>query len=408
MDSTFGIFTTGYPYFLKKFRKQDSDIYKTRLLFKKAIVMKGEAAAKIFYNTEKFKRKEAAPKRLQKTLFGEGGVQGLDGKRHRHRKELFMRFMNPDSIQQLEKYFNKHWLLKLKEWEDVRSINLFEETKIILFKAACEWTGVPLKEEEAKARAKQIGLLIESAGAVGVKHYRGRMARGKAEAWIEEMAEEIRANRLQLRDTCAMYVYSMYRDTDGKLLPKKIVGVEILNLLRPIIAISRYITFSALALHNYPEYKQKLQNSNGELYRPFVQEVRRFYPFFPFVAAKVRKKFRWRGVKFPKERLVLLDLYATNHDREIWKDAGEFIPERFYEWKESPFSFIPQGGGDHNLNHRCAGEWVTIQLTQSALVFLVEKMSYKVPKQDLKIKMSNLPALPKNGFRIKKIKRIGA
>ena len=408
MDSTLGIFTTGYPYFLKKFRKQDSDIYKTRVLLKKAIVMKGEEAAEVFYDTSKFKRKDAAPKRLRKTLFGEGGVQGLDEERHKQRKALFMRFMNPASINELEKHFNKHWLKALKKWEQEKIVILFDESKTILFKAACEWTGVPLREEEAEERAKQMGLLIESPGALGIKHYRGLKAREEAEAWIAGMVEEIRANRLQLRKDCALYAYSMFKDTDGELLPARVVGVEILNLLRPILAISRYIVFSAHALHNYPGYRQKLKDSDGELYRPFVQEVRRFYPFFSFVAARVKKKFKWKDVKFPKNRLVLLDLYATNHDKQIWEDAGEFIPKRFFEWKESPFSFIPQGGGNHYSNHRCAGEWVTIQLTRSALVFLVEKMNYKVPRQDLNIKLSNLPALPKSGFKIKNVRSIGA
>ncbi|CAN7739580.1 hypothetical protein [Neorhizobium sp. LjRoot104] len=38
------------------------------------------------------------PKAVQKTLLGEGGVQGLDGGPHRHRKHLFMSLMSPDQI----------------------------------------------------------------------------------------------------------------------------------------------------------------------------------------------------------------------------------------------------------------------------------------------------------------------
>jgi fatty-acid peroxygenase len=52
--------------------------------------MQGEEAAKVFYDENKFKRKKAAPKFVKKTLFGQGGVQGLDEDRHRHRKQLFM------------------------------------------------------------------------------------------------------------------------------------------------------------------------------------------------------------------------------------------------------------------------------------------------------------------------------
>lgn len=404
MDSTLGIFLTGYPYFLKKFRKQDSDIYKTRFLLQKAIVLKGQEAAELFYDRDKFRRRGAAPKRLQKTLFGEGGVQGLDDREHRRRKDLFMRFMNPASVNQLQKYFNKHWLNALEQWEDTKSISLFEESKKILCQAACEWTGVPLPKEEVELRTVQLAQLIEAAGGVGSRHQKGRKARKELEAWIGNLIEEIRAHRLQLREDSILYSFSTHKNTSGELLDARVVAVEVVNLLRPIVAISRYIVFSALALHENPEYRQKLKDSEGELYRPFVQEVRRYYPFFPFVAAKVRRKFRWRDVKFPKGRLVLLDLYATNHDQKLWRNSGHFYPERFRHWEGSPFSFIPQGGGDHRHNHRCAGEWITIQITKSALVFLVEKMDYKVPQQDLSIDMSRMPAIPESRFKLKRVK----
>lgn len=404
MESTPGILFTGYPYFLKKFREQDSDIYETRVLFKKAIAMKGEEAAEIFYDLSKFKREGAAPKRLQKTLFGQGGVQGLDDEEHRRRKGLFMSFMNPDSVNRLERHFNRHWLEALDSWKKRRKINLFEESEKILCRAAHDWTGVPLPEDEVELRTSQLSDLIESSGGVGPRHWKGRRSRKKLEEWLKKQVEEIRNGESEVAEDSIFRAFSLHRDTEGNLLKKKVVAVEILNLLRPIVAIARYIVFSALALHEYPEYHKKLSESDGDLYRPFVQEVRRFYPFFPFVAAKVRKSFEWRDVEFPKGRLVLLDLYGTNHDRSIWRNAGDFLPERFLNWNGSPFSFIPQGGGDFEHNHRCAGEWITIQLTRSALVFLIEKMDYRVPKQDLSIDLSRIPAIPKSRFIMKKVR----
>src|SRR3546814_12288022 len=98
--------------------------------------------------------------------------------------------------------------------------------------------------------------------------------------------------------------------------------------------------------------------------------VRRFYPFFPAVAALVRREFEWRGYHFPSGRRVILDLYGTNHDARTWNASEAFRPERFREWDESPFNFIPQGGGDHNVNHRCPAEWITIRLMKQASEFL--------------------------------------
>src|SRR3546814_3503026 len=78
--------------------------------------------------------------------------------------------------------------------------------------------------------------------------------------------------------------------------------------------------------------------------------------------ARTRHKFEWNGHRFPGGRQVMLDLYGTNRDPRTWDAPEEFRPERFRRWDGNPFNFIPQGGGNHDLNHRCPGEWITIEL----------------------------------------------
>ncbi len=104
-------------------------------------------------------------------------------------------------------------------------------------------------------------------------------------------------------------------------------------------------------------------------------------------------------------RRVLLDLYATNHDEKIWANAGVYYAERFQDWNGSPFNSIPQGGGDFYEHHRCAGKWITINLSRNALDFLVKKIEYTVPDQDLEIDLSRIPAISKSRFIIKDVKR---
>ncbi len=62
MDSTLGVALKGYSYFRKRFEEQQTDVLQTSLFFKKAVVMKGEEAARVFYDREKFKREKATPK----------------------------------------------------------------------------------------------------------------------------------------------------------------------------------------------------------------------------------------------------------------------------------------------------------------------------------------------------------
>ncbi len=82
-----------------------------------------------------------------------------------------------------------------------------------------------------------------------------------------------------------------------------------------------------------------------------------------------------------------------------------FRPERFRRWGGSAFNFIPQGGGDHYNNHRCAGEWITIELMERAVHLLTESMHYEVPEQDLRIDLSRMPAIPESRFVIGDVRK---
>jgi fatty-acid peroxygenase len=198
-------------------------------------------------------------------------------------------------------------------------------------------------------------------------------------------------------------VIASHRDHEGNLLDPAVAGVELLNVLRPTVAVDRYLVFAALALHEHPEWRERLRDADDATLEWFVQEVRRTAPFFPFTAARVREGFEWRGYWFPAGRLVLLDLFGTCHDPTRWDDPTAFRPERFETWDGSPFDLIPQGGGDHDHGHRCAGEWITIGLLKTIVAELTRSMSYRVPEQDLRVPRGRIPALPRSGFVIDQV-----
>ncbi|MGV3656107.1 MAG: cytochrome P450 [Noviherbaspirillum sp.] len=138
-----------------------------------------------------------------------------------------------------------------------------------------------------------------------------------------------------------------------------------LNLLRPTVAVARYLTSAALARHRYPGCRTGIEEGDAQYLEWFAREVRGYYPFFPMTGDRVQEAFAWHGHSFAKDGWVLLDLYGTNHDRRIWNDPEEFRPERVDGWGRSPFNFIAQGGGGFALGHRCPGEWLTIELVKT-------------------------------------------
>src|SRR3546814_13934155 len=95
-DSTLALLRDPYGFISKKCRRYGSDVFETRLLLRRTICMTGPEASELFYEQDRFIRRGAAPGRVQKTLFGRGGVQGLDDEAHRRRKPRFTSLMTPD------------------------------------------------------------------------------------------------------------------------------------------------------------------------------------------------------------------------------------------------------------------------------------------------------------------------
>lgn len=379
---------------------ENTDIIKIQ----EAICISGKEAVEIFYDTERFERSGAAPKRVQKTLTGENAIQGMDGEAHVRRKSLFLSLTTKQHAQTLADLVAKECEAVIPKWEAAENIILFDEAKVILCKIACGWACVPLLEAEGKERAFDFAEMVDAFGAMGPRHWKGRTARQKTEKWIENIIDNVRARRLKVPEDSALYIIANHKEFDGSLLDTSMAAKELINLIRPIVAISTYITFMALALYEHPEYKNLLLDESDAPHI-FVQEVRRFYPFTPFVGAKVKKEFVWSGCEFKKGTLVVLDVYGINHDSRIWDNPYEFQPERFRDWQYDPFEFIPHGGGDPANGHRCPGEDITVEVMKATLDFLVNKIHFKVPDQDLSYDMVRIPTFPKSGFIIDNVLR---
>ena len=398
-DSSLALLSEGYNFIANRCSRYQSDLFETRLMGRKAICTMGADAAEMFYHPDRFTRVQALPITVL-LLQDIGSVQTLDGDAHRHRKQMFMSLMTPASIARLADLTAEQWQARLAQWERGDQVVLHDEARAILCRAVCQWAATPLSDPQAEQRTREFGAMIDGAGSVGPRNWQAILLRMRTERWARGLIAQVRARQLHVPDESALHVIAWHQEPDGSLLDLGTAGVELLNLLRPTVAVARFVTFAALALHHYPEWRQRLQENEDDL-ECFVQEVRRFYPFFPLVGGRVRQAFDWRGHHFAPGTWVLLDLYGTNHDARIWDDPHTFQPERFRHWDHSPYTFIPQGGGEFESGHRCAGEWITIELMKTAVRLLTRAMRYDVPDQDLRVDLSKMPALPHSGFVIR-------
>ena len=400
-DSSLALLADPYRFIQRACRAAGSDVVATRILLRHTLCMTGPDAARLFYDPERFARAGAAPEPLRATLFGKGGVQGLDGAAHRHRKALFLALNHADLLAGLERVAEREWHACLRRPMGAAPVSLYAFAQDWLARSACAWVGLPLAEHDAARRTRQLVALFDRAAAGVRGNLAARLARRRAEDWLAERVMAARRRHVEFDPDGRAHRVAWHHDAHGVLLPPRVAAVELLNVLRPIVAVSVFVVFAAHALECHPaSYRVLAREDDAAYLEAFVQEVRRFYPFFPAVAARVVKRFEWEGRTFHPGTRALLDLHGTNHDARSWESPDEFRPARFLLRTPGAFDFVPQGGADAATHHRCPGEAVVVGLVKLAVRQLTRRTAYQVPAQDLRLDLSRLPALPRDRFLV--------
>lgn len=402
-DCTLALLLDPYRFVGRTCAELGSDVFASRFLLRPTLFLMGQEGAELFSNPAYFQRRGAVPLRLQRTLLGRGGVQTLDGERHHWRKAMFMSLVGPEQVQRLVSLTLRHLKSRAQGWPGFIDIDFYEEMRNVLTRAVCAWAGLPLSEAEVPLRTQQLTALFDQVALFGPPHWRSLYMRRQAERWTRDVVRQVRKGKFTTPENSALFTVAWQRDSDGGLLKLHTAAVELLNVLRPVVAVSVYAVFTAMALEAHPDWREKLARGNGRMLEAFVQEVRRFYPFFPQAVARTRCRFEWKGLRFRKGVRVMLDLHATNHDPRLWDAPDTFRPERFLEQAVGAYGFIPQGAGDHYVNHRCPGEGITVELLKVVAKFLARDVNFELDAEDREINWRRLPPLPRGEFMLRNV-----
>ena len=115
-DATVALLKDPYRFISERCRRLGTEGGETHVLLKDTTCLKGPEACALFYDPERIKREGAMPSPIRKTLLGEGGVQGLDGEAHRHRKQLFMDLLAPERVRALGDLVGEEWTRVAAHW----------------------------------------------------------------------------------------------------------------------------------------------------------------------------------------------------------------------------------------------------------------------------------------------------
>ncbi|ARF13605.1 cytochrome P450 [Sporosarcina ureae] len=394
------LINSGYN-LLGELRKDVSaPVVKASFLTKEITAIYGEEAARTFYNPEYFTRTGAMPKPVLKTLFGEDGVQTLDGEEHHHRKNYFMDLMTPDRMEEYRELLAENVSKELDKQHG--EFELFDLANRVLFTTISEWAGINLEKFDTKMVEKlarnQISM-ISGAVTSPIDHVKGVTDRKESEKWAQDLIEEARKHPVPGKEHLALYVFANATNLDGELLPVEVAAVELLNIIRPTVALTVWVALMGHALFAKRDIFEELKANFDNLQDSFIQEMRRYYPFFPMLPAITVRDVEVDGYLIPKDSWVVLDLYGSNHDERTIASPDQFDSRRYVGKAkdisyEEQYEMLAQGGGKFREMHRCAGEWITLHSLRVFSDQLVNKYEFTVPEQDWTIPMNQFPTYP--------------
>ena len=396
-DRTFELLREGYSW-AQRVRGGASAV-PVRLLGRRAALVGGPEGVRRFYD-ERLRRRGALPPPVALVLFGPGTVHGLDDTAHHHRKAWYVDLLTAQSVALLGERAEREWKAAVGRWASRDRVVLFDEAVQVLGAAVLDWAGVPVPPAQLPGRARQLASVVDGFATPGPTYARAAWDRVRLDRWAAGLVRSTRADELQPPPGSALASVAALTGRDGRALPATTAGVALLNVVCPTVAVAWFVTFAGLALHEYPEWRDRIRDGDDAALGAFAHEVRRAAPFVPVLAAKARTAQDVLGVSVPRGGLVVLDVHGTDHDPRQWPDPERFDPGRFLadgtmpQW--DPDALVPQGGGDVRTGHRCPGEDVVLTMIAVATRVLAG-LAITLPAQDLRMDLRRVPTRPRSG-----------
>lgn len=376
-----------------------------------ATIIRGEDAVDFFYDEDTIKRDGAMPSFVQGPLFGEGAVHTLDGQAHKVRKAAMVAMAYEDErVDAFRGFVEEEMKALIERWKTTPG-NIYDDVAVAYGRAAFRWAGVPASDAELNKRATQMSHLLDTFGEIK-QNVLAWIDRKKLDKWAEQLIEDVRSGKSQVDPDSVVQHMADLHDEKGQLVTAKLAGIELQNLTRPTVAVSRFAAFAAVAMVQNPDWALKVraevEENGGSLINlpiatAFAQETRRVYPFVPMLPGLVKKDTEVSGCPIQKGQRVLMDILGTHSSPSVWENPGEFNPQRFLDIEdyEQVKGFLPQGGGSVRDGHRCPGEKIAVAALSSTIAALsADNVTIGQEAEDTTFSMTQLLTRPDTGVRV--------
>jgi len=366
-DLAWRLLRDGYEALPRERERQGADqAFVGRLLGRRAVVVRGPEGARLFYDESTVARHGAVPPPLAHLLFGRGAVHGLDGAEHQQRKQLFLDLLGERHVDAVGDEVRARLTERLDDWPAEQPV--FDQLVEVYGGAVLTWAGIHLGEAESARISRRLAETVDGFGFAGVAYARGWRARLLLNRWAARLVRETRAAMRDGDRTQSDTPLARIAARDD--LDDRTAGVELLNLLRPTVAVAWPASAALSELVRLPDPETAV---SGPSLRPFILECRRTQPFAPALAGRIRRPASIGDVDLHPGDRIVLDIIGTHQDPQVW-GAGEdtggpgaFDPGRFADREPTAYDYLPHGGGDPATGHRCPGEPLAVRLMEVTL-----------------------------------------
>lgn len=408
-DDSYRVLRDGYR-FAQRLRQErtgadDDRPIQTRLLGRPTLLVRGAEGVKLFYDPTRVKRQGAMPLPIRGSLFGKNSVHGMDGQAHLHRKQTFVRVCYADEqVERLKPMVEAEVREAMTRWRK-HPESAYDAAVIGFGRAGMRWAGIQGSDFELDVQSRRLGDIVEGFLHLNLDHGIAWVNRKRTDAWCAKVIREQREGKRHAAASTSLAEWATHRELDGKLLDDKTAGIELQNTFRPHIAVARFVAFAVKALHDNPEWRQRIAEEtaqrgtlvDGELATAFAQEVRRCFPFVPMLPAIAKKDFEFQGHQVEQGQWVMIDIPNTNTDPQAWERAEEFDPSRFMGVDfESIETFVPQGGAVVDTGHRCPGEKIAVS-SLATMIAAISQPEVTIHEEGLDFPWTQMPTKPRSG-----------
>lgn len=405
------------PDFAKKRHQRYGPVFKTRLLGRPTVFLKGPEA-NYFVLTQENKYFEISLPPSLKALLGPLSLSLQSGEVHANRRKVMAQAFQPRALAGYVSTMTEISDRYLERWANLSTLTWCPELRRYTFDIACK-----LLVGLDNASETDLGRWFETwcDGLFSIPLNLPWMRFGKAyrcrEQLLEGLATLIRDRKQQTNPgTDALGLLLQATDEEGNALSTEELKDQVLLLLfAGHETLASALTSFCLLLAQHPDIKAKAKAEQtafvGQPLTPdtlkqmtyleqVLKEVLRLIAPVGGGFRRVVKPCQFGGFTLPQDWNVIYQISVTHKDSSTFSTPDQFDPERFSperaEDKAKPFSLVPFGGG---LRECLGKEFARLEMKIFAAKLLQGYDWNLLPDQDLTLITVPTPH-PKDGLKV--------